>query len=250
MKYIRNVSIPFAPQISHESFTTITFSEMPLVPFTCFLKVALPHQLTKWEDYWLQIQGFWLTLSKKINSPGHFFLPLDISHIDSAESETNNQNSIYFETSPESGCHRLYLSSMSRLEMIETFKAINAGASLFKSVYDSYTEIGNIECEYQVSSGFMNLTRERRKLVLSADRLMASDSKQFPLAKISSVCGKQGDPNCSSKLVVTVTGPDGITQKEFAGMAVQDLKKMCWAFLMRAKTRNVVSEKRPREPLC
>jgi hypothetical protein len=209
---------------------------MSIAPFTCFIKVALPHQLTKWDDYWLQIHGYWMTLAKKINSPGHFQLPLDLVVVRGGESETNIQNSLFIETSQESGSHRLYISSTSRIETIQLFQALNVGFNFFKSSFQAGKRQERTECEYHVSSGFMNLSKGKRKLVLTREGLIVSDSKQYPLSTIISMSGKQNDQACGTKLVVTIKGPDdSLQQKEFAVISPTEMMRMCSSFLMHAK---------------
>jgi hypothetical protein len=208
---------------------------MAIAPFTCYIKVALPPQLTKWEDYWLQVHGFWLIISKKLGAPGYFVIPLDLVQLQSGETETNIQNSLYIETSPESGAHKLYISSTSRIEIIELFKALNTGWSFFRSNFQAGKGQEDTECEYRVASGFMNLSHERRRLALTRDRLIVGDSKVYPIHTILAMTGKQGDPNCTTRLLITVQTPEGPQQKEFSEIAPQDMKRMYWSYLMHIK---------------
>lgn len=209
---------------------------MSIAPFTYYIKVALPNQLTKWEDYWLQIHGYWMTLAKKIGSPGYFQLPLDLVSVRSGEAEINIQNSLFIETSQESGSHKLYISSTSRIETIQLFQALNAGFKFFKNSLEAGKGQERTECEYQVSSGFMNLSKGKRKLVLTLEGLIASDSKHYPLPTIISMSGKHNDQSCGTKLIVTVKGPDdALQQKEFSGVSPTEMMRMCSSFLMHAK---------------
>jgi hypothetical protein len=203
--------------------------------FNCFIRVAIPPQTTKWEDYWLQITEFWLVISKKLGAPGHFVLPLDLTRLESGETDTNIQNSIFIETSPESGGHKLYIASTSRIEIILLFQALTAGWNFFKTAYQARRPIDVAECDYQVSSGFMNLSKEKKRLILNQETLIVGDSKQYPLASIFSMTSKQGDPSCSTKLIINVQTPDGNQQKEFAGLNPNDMRKMYASFLMHAK---------------
>jgi hypothetical protein len=112
---------------------------------------------------------------------------------------------------------------------------LDLGWTFFKSNFESGRFRENTECEYSVSTGFMNLTRERRKLILRGDQLIVSDSKQYPLHSIISMTPKQGDQNCSTKLTITVQTQDGTQQKEFSGLVVNEMMRLYSSFLMQAK---------------
>jgi hypothetical protein len=116
------------------------------------------------------------------------------------------------------------------------FQAITTGAGLFRAAAQAGDVPERTECEYQVSSGFMNLVKERRRLVLTRDRLAVTDAKQFPIATILSMSPKQGDQSCAARLTVAIKGADDIVQfKEFVGVATAELKAICAAFLLCAK---------------
>jgi hypothetical protein len=178
------------------------FSAFPMttIPFTCFVKVAFPHQGTKSEDYWLQVYDCWMIISKKLGAPGHFIIPLDLQPICSGEKEDGGfQNSLFIETSQKSGGHKLYLVSTNRIETIQLFRAINAGWTVFKDSIQGRTFPAETVCEYDVPSRFMSFSRDKRRLALTADRLTVGDSKSYTLDSIVSMSAKQNDQACSSQ---------------------------------------------------
>jgi hypothetical protein len=204
-------------------------------PFTCYVRV-LPHQSSKWDDYWLQIYGFWLVISKKLGSPANFILLLDLVTLRSGEAETNLQHSVFLETSPESGGHKLFLSVTGRIEIIQLFQFLEVGWTVFKSDFDSGKFREDTECEYQAAAGFMSFSKERRRLTLRGGNLLVNDSKSYPLHSIISMTPKQGGQDCGTKLIVTIQTQDGTQQKEFSGLLPKEMMKMYTSFLMQAKS--------------
>jgi hypothetical protein len=210
---------------------------MTAPPFTSLVKLALPPQLTKWGDHWLQISGYWMTLSKELGAAGHILVPLDVQELRSAQPDTHIQNSLFIETSKESGSHRLCLSPRPSNCSRQSRRAPAAQGGDVPE---------RTECEYRVSSGFMNLVKERRRLVLTRDKLAVTDAKQFPIASIVSMSPKQGDQACATRLVVAIRGADDVVQlKEFVGVTTTELRDICAAFLLRAKA---IAADAPRAP--
>jgi hypothetical protein len=208
---------------------------MPAV-FTCFTRASLSHQPSKWEDFWLQIDTFWLVLSKKVGTPPHFLLPLDIANVTPAETDTGLPNSLCLELSPKSGGHKLYFSSPSRIEVIKLYDALKAGSAEFIRYHQEGRSRGDFECEFQSSSGFMNLSKRTEKLKLTSTTVTIGENKQCPLESVVSLSAKQNDPNCQSKLVISYLDPDGSAhQKELFGIIPAELKQVYALFVMSVK---------------
>jgi hypothetical protein len=203
-------------------------------PFTSYVRV-LSDQASKWDDYWVQVYDFWLVISKKLSGPGHFILLLDLVALRSGEPETHIQNCIYLETSLESGGHKLYLSTISRIDIIQLYQVLDLGWTFFKSTFESGKFGEDAMCEYLVATGFMNLSRERRKLTSRGDSLIVDDSKRYPLHSIISMTPRQGDQNCGTKLLVTIQTHDGTQQKEFSGLVTTEMMRMYSSLLMQVK---------------
>jgi hypothetical protein len=205
-------------------------------PFTCYVRTSLAHPPPKWDDFWLQIQGFWLVLSKKVGAPPHFLLPLDTLNLTSAETDTAFTNSLLLELSPKSGGHRLYFSAPSRIEIIKLYDALKSGSNEFTRSRNEGSVGGDFECDFQATSGFMNLSKRTEKLRFTGSGLTIGDMKQFPLESIVSLSAKQNDPNCQSKLVVSYLEADGSThQRELSGISPPELKQMYALFVIGVK---------------
>jgi hypothetical protein len=208
---------------------------MSIAPFSCYIRVAIPPQLQKWENFWLQISGYWLYLSKKFNGSVNVSLLLDLVKLSSGHEDTNIQNSLFLESSVPTGSHKLYLSSLCRIEIIQVFQAITVGCGYLNSVFLAEKFREPAECSY-TSGGLLKMSKHSKKLILTGKDFIVSGQKQYPISSIISVSPKQNDQNCQSKLIVTIQTADaGPQQKEFSGLHSQELTKMCITFLMRAK---------------
>jgi hypothetical protein len=207
---------------------------MSFSPFTCYAKVALPQQLPKWENYWLQIRGCWLEIYKKVSMAAHFSILLDLASLTSGHEATNLQNSLFIESSVPTGSLKLYISSTSRCEIIHLFNALTKGWTHWKDISQGDKFKGDFECNSNPPSGFMKLSKKSQKFALTRDAFIV-DQKEYPITTIVSMSPKQNDPNSASKLIVTVQAEGGIQQREFAGLISSDTQKICTGFLIRLR---------------
>ena len=180
--------------------------------FQCFVKVAAGAQ-SKFEDYWLQISGIWLTISKKVGQQAFFLLPLDLAHLGSGEETTRIPNSIMLKTSQITGSHEIYIASSSRIEIILLFQALQTGWDQMKNL--PWKEKQEVACDYHVSHGLLGRSKQGGQLVLTPQELRIGDKEAYPIHELVSLSFKQNDPNCKSRLVLTVNTSDGKKQREF-----------------------------------
>ena len=206
------------------------------VPFTCYIKVSLPPQVNKWEDFWLQIHGYWLIISKKIGEHAHFLLPLDLQQLASGEPDTGVQNCILLEVSKYCGSHKIYISSTSRIEIILLFQALNVGYNVLKNLFQGGKLQEDVECDYKASSGFMNLSRHTGKILLTRDELSIGGKEKYPISSIVSMSAKQNDVNCHHRLVLVIENEGVRKHRELHVTSIPvNLMRMTGAFLMRKK---------------
>lgn len=205
---------------------------MSISPFTCYIKVAMPGQITKWEGYWLQIHGFWLIITKKIGQHCHFLVPLDLVKLVTGERETGVPNSLLLETSPASGAHKFYISSTSRIETILLFQALNVGCNVLKNVFQAGKLQEDAECDYQQSTRF---SKQTGKLVLTKHNLVVGSKEVIPIEEIISMSAKQNDQNCHNRLVVVTKVGGTIKTNEYHVTQPMALMKITSSFLMHVK---------------
>lgn len=205
-----------------------------IAPFTCFVKVSQPGQ-NKWEEFWLQVQGFLVFLAKKIGQPCHFMVPLDLVDLRSGETETGNQNTLYMESSTESGGIKLLLASTSRVEIILLYRALFVGCGLLKTIFED----GHLREEKTID--FISTSRFSKnagRLTLTGSELTiarGSEAEQIPMTSIISMSGRQNDQNCQNRLVLVYHGPEEVVRKEFSVAQSIDLWKIVGSFLMHRK---------------
>ena len=101
--------------------------------YLCFGKVALAASKILWEEFWIQINGFWIEIMKKVGQPDHFLIPLDLVRLESAYEVTELPNSIYLETSELTGSIKLYLYTINRFDCIQLYQKIQDGQKLLST---------------------------------------------------------------------------------------------------------------------
>lgn len=186
----------------------------------------------KWDDFWLQIHGFWLIITKKIGQHCHFLVPLDLVNLVTGETETGVANSLILETSAASGSHKFYISSTSRIETILLFQALNVGCNVLKNVFQAGKLQEDAECEYQQSTRF---SKQTGKIVLTKHEFIIGNKERVPLASIVSMSAKQNDQNCHNRLIIVTRNGESTKTSEYHISQPMALMKITSSFLMHVK---------------
>ena len=192
--------------------------------FKAFVQIAFPPSPTKLENYWLHIDEFWFSLSKKFDKPPIYLFPIQIVNLQSAGQETQKQNSLFLETSELSGSHRIYIVSTNRVEIIQIYLALQNAQKIFNIQMSEYEQnpTSSIDIECEVTSGFINRTKQKQILRINAQSISIptdSDSNvsndpnmqsqqqvnslSFKMRDVALITSKQNDVNCSHRAIIT-----------------------------------------------
>ncbi|OHT00154.1 hypothetical protein TRFO_33223 [Tritrichomonas foetus] len=196
--------------------------------FKCFVQISLPPSPTKFESYWLKIDGLWFSLSKKFDKQPQFLFPLQIQSLESAEKETQKLNSLFLETSEFSGNHKIYITSTNRLEIIQIYQALQNAQKRFNLDMADHNQKRepNFDIEYEVSSGFMNMNKQKSVMHVTPQSITFPDNKLVSMRDVVSISAKQNDNNCQHKLHITLREEGGDGMKEFTIPEKAKLEKL------------------------
>lgn len=193
--------------------------------FKAYVQIAFPPSPTKLENYWLQIDEFWLSLSKKFDKPPTYLFPIQIESLQSAGQETQKQNSLSLETSDLSGSHKIYIVSTNRVEIIQIYLALQNAQKIYNIQMSEYEQNvpSSIDIECEITSGFINRTRQKQILRINSQSIsiptdtdsnnspsdpnsamqQSAVSSSFKIRDVVSITTKQNDVNCSHRVSIT-----------------------------------------------
>ena len=66
--------------------------------FNCYVQLSLPSSPSKFENFWMRIDGFWLVFSKKFDGKPQYLVPAFLQSVTPGEKETGRLNSLLIET--------------------------------------------------------------------------------------------------------------------------------------------------------
>lgn len=203
--------------------------------FTCFGKVAVFASALKWEDVWIQIDGFWLEVTKKIGQPCTYLLPLDLVTLSGGFQETSIQNSICMTTTAITGGIKIYFQTTNRYDIIRLFQAIKSGQTLLTSALIS-SQIPR-ECQFRIESTgvFGLLGKAKMTLTVNSEFFELSGAKgsqRFEFGRIQSVHAKLNDSNAHTRICINVDESGYSTCKEYTCLEHENLKLAILCFLM------------------
>lgn len=192
--------------------------------FKAYVQISFPPYPAKLENYWLHIDEFWLSLSKKFDKPPIYLFPIQFVNLISAGQETQKQNSLLLETSELSGSHKIYIVSTNRVEIIQIYLALQNAQKIFNIQMSDHEQnpVPSIDIECEVTSGFINRTKQKQILRINPQSIsIPSDSDlntsndpnspaqpqanslSFKMRDVILITSKQNDVNCSHRAVIT-----------------------------------------------
>lgn len=202
--------------------------------YICYGKVAVAGQSLRWDDFWIQVRGFWLEISKKIGNPCYFVIPLDLASLTGGFQETNVQNSIALLTSPVTGSHKIYLQTTNRNDIIQLYHAIQNGRTALMYALQNNKLIQKTEFECETVAAFFNIGKSKLKLHASIKGFEFTGNKastKYPINKIHAVFAKMNDSSADTRLCLTVDENGSTSTKEFNCISHQNLVYALSCFL-------------------
>ncbi|OHT12639.1 hypothetical protein TRFO_17455 [Tritrichomonas foetus] len=203
--------------------------------YICYGKVATANPTLKWDDFWIQVRGFWLEISKKVGQPCYFLIPLDLASLSAGFLETNVQNSISLVTSPKTGSTKIFLQSTNRFDVIQLYHAIQTGQGLLKTALQKSQITKAVEFDCETVSSFFNLGKTKLKLVGSQKGFEFTSNKNsslYEMDKIHSLFAKVNDNSADTRLCINVEENGSTVTKEFNCMNHQNLLNAISCFLI------------------
>ena len=189
--------------------------------FKAYVQIAFPPSPTKLENYWLQIDEFWLSLSKKFDKPPIYLFPVQIDSPQLAGQEAQKENSLSLGTSDLSGSHKIYIVSTNRVEIIQIYLAIQNAQNIFAVQMSEHEQnpASSIDIECEITSGFINRTKQKQILRINPQSISIptdsdlndpnsqsqpqANSLSFKMRDVILITSKQNDTNCSHRVVIT-----------------------------------------------
>lgn len=189
-------------------------------------KVAVANPNLKWDDFWIQIKGYWLEISKKLGQSCYFIIPLDLQSITAAFQETNVQNSIAIVTSQLTGSNKIFLQSTNRYDIIQMYHALQYGQNLMRSAIQKSQIPKTTEFDCETITSFFNIGKSKLKLTASPRGLEFTGNKNTTLYeydKIHSVFAKLNDSSAETRLCISIDENGSAVTKEFNCLTRQNL---------------------------
>jgi hypothetical protein len=203
--------------------------------FICFAKVAVASQNPKWEDFWLQVRGFWLEAAEKIGQPCSFLLPLDLVSLGGGFQETSIQNSISLSLAPRAGGFHLFVQSPNRCDIVHLFNALEAGRARLGEALEGGALPRACECDVETVSGFFGIGKSRLHLAASPAALEfagAKGAQRFAFEDVQSVHARLNHASAHARLVVNVKEGGGVAAREYSCAEREHLVAVVECFLM------------------
>lgn len=200
-------------------------------------KVAAANPTLKWDDFWIQIKGYWLEVSKKLGQSCYFIIPLDLQSITAAFQETNVQNSIAIVTSQLTGSNKIFLQSTNRYDIIQMYHALQYGQNLMRAAIQKGQIPKTTEFDCETITSFFNIGKSKLKLTASPRGLEFTGNKTTTLYeydKIHSVYAKLNDSSADTRLCINVDENGSAVTKEFNCLNRQNLVNVINCFMMNA----------------
>ncbi|KAK8891152.1 hypothetical protein M9Y10_028358 [Tritrichomonas musculus] len=198
-------------------------------------KVAVANPTLKWDDFWIQIKGYWLEISKKLGQACSFIIPLDLQSITAAFQETNVQNSIAIVTSQMTGSNKIYLQSTNRYDIIQMYHALQYGQSLMQTAFQKAQIPQTTEFDCETITSFFNIGKSKLRLIASPRGLEFTGNKTSTLYeydKIHSVYAKLNDASADTRLCINVDENGSVVTKEFNCLSRQNLINAISCFMI------------------
>jgi hypothetical protein len=209
--------------------------------FLCFGKVALAQPTLKWEDFWIDVQGYWLTIGKKVDQPCSFLIPLDLTNISAGYQDTRIQNSLCLTTSAITGSLKLYIQSPNRFDILQLYQALKTGQLFLKETITS----GSIphECSFDATTVgiLLGLGKAAVTFTQTAEAITFTGAKAPPrieFGQILSMHAKINDSGAHTRLCIDVSGGGQTATKEYDCLNSDNLKSAIACFIFNWRTAN------------
>jgi hypothetical protein len=203
--------------------------------FICFAKVAISSQNPKWEDFWLQVRGFWLEITEKIGQPCSFFLPLDLVNLSGGFQETSIQNSISISLAPRAGGFHLFLQSPNRCDVIHLFNALEAGRARLAKALDTADIPRAYECDVETVSAFFGIGKSKLHLCENSAAFELAGAKggqRYAFEDVQSVHARLNHASSHARVVLNVKENGSLVAKEYNCIEHEHLMNIIQCFLM------------------
>jgi hypothetical protein len=209
--------------------------------YLCFGKVAVLQANLKWEDFWIQVHDYWLTIGKNVDSSPSFLLPLDLTNLTGGFQETRIQNSIYIATTAITGSVKLYLQSSNRYDILQLFQALKNGQSILKEAIARKAIPRQCSFEAKTLGILFGLGRSVFTFKETPDSIEFAGDKvptRIAFIDIRAMHAKVNDSGSPSHLIIEVSENGQASSKACDCVQPNNLKSAIACFLMNWREAN------------